>query len=96
MMFQSLALVALTAVTTVLANHQVTVYNYCGQAKKAHVKSSAFNYISGNLGTNGGSYSVSLPSLGTSRSTQSSHLTDTSASTSVLPHCLRRIWGMPW
>lgn len=45
---------------------QVTVYNYCGQDKYAHVKSSQFDYVSGLLGTNGGSYSVSLPALASS------------------------------
>lgn len=45
---------------------QVTVYNYCGQAKHAHVKNANFNYVSGPLATNGGSYSVSLPSTASS------------------------------
>ncbi|KAG8993308.1 hypothetical protein FRB94_001751 [Tulasnella sp. JGI-2019a] len=58
--------VALTAASAVLANHQVTIYNYCGQGKYGHVKSSAFNYVSGLLGTGGGAYTVSIPSLASS------------------------------
>ncbi|KAF8316111.1 hypothetical protein DL93DRAFT_2078360 [Clavulina sp. PMI_390] len=64
-MFTKLFVFAATA-ATVMAQHQVTVYNYCGSAETAHVKSSAFNYISGALGTNGGSYSVSIPALASS------------------------------
>lgn len=57
-------LLALAAVSTVLAQHQVTIYNYCGQNKFGHVKNANFDDVSGSLGTNGGSYSVSLPALG--------------------------------
>lgn len=42
-----------------------TVNNHCGGSETAHVKSSAFNYVSGSLGP-GGSYSVSVPTTATS------------------------------
>ncbi|KAG9025610.1 hypothetical protein FRB95_009973 [Tulasnella sp. JGI-2019a] len=56
-------LLALTAVSTVLAQHPITIYNYCGQEKYGHIKSAAFDYVSGLLGTNGGSYEVTVPAL---------------------------------
>jgi len=64
MQLTSLVLLAIASVTTVVADHRITVYNYCGSAKRAHVKSGAFNYISGNLNTNGGTYAVTVPERG--------------------------------
>ncbi|KAG8993764.1 hypothetical protein FRB94_006623 [Tulasnella sp. JGI-2019a] len=60
------SLVALAAVSTVLAQHPITIYNYCGQEKYGHIKSAAFDYVSGLLGTNGGSYEVTVPALASS------------------------------
>ncbi|KAG8856735.1 hypothetical protein FRB96_006238, partial [Tulasnella sp. 330] len=59
-------LLALAAVSAVVAQNQVTIYNYCGQNKFGHVKNANFDDVSGSLGTNGGSYSVSLPALASS------------------------------
>ncbi|KAG8884781.1 hypothetical protein FRB97_003302 [Tulasnella sp. 331] len=60
------SVLALTAASTVLANHLVTIHNYCGQGKYGHVKSAAFNDVSGLLGTNGGTDFVSIPALASS------------------------------
>lgn len=57
-------LFALTAVSAVLADHQITVVNNCSSGKNAHVKNANWNHVSGLLGV-GDKYSVSVPALGT-------------------------------
>ncbi|KAG9032842.1 hypothetical protein FRB95_000926 [Tulasnella sp. JGI-2019a] len=54
---------AFSAVSTVFADHQVTIYNYCELPKYRHIESPAFNDVSGLIGVNGGFYNVSIPSL---------------------------------
>ena len=54
-------LTALATATTVVADHTFNIWNYCGESKRAHVKSAAFNHISGWLGSGGGFYSVTVP-----------------------------------
>lgn len=67
MFFSKSILFAVAALaSSVLADHTFTIHNYCGSTKRAHVKSSQFNYISGLLATNGGTYSVTVPSRASS------------------------------
>ncbi|KAH8930292.1 hypothetical protein BT69DRAFT_1394789 [Atractiella rhizophila] len=51
---------SISLLSAATASHVVNVYNYCGEAKRGHVKSGSFNYVSSLLPTNGGRQTVTL------------------------------------